>query len=90
MMFLLTTLNKNTISQETTASDSKSAPYSLSRLHPRWQTVQRVYSGCALWLYSVAVQRVCNGCARQAVQWLCSVVVLSDSSGGASSSAPPP
>ncbi|KAM1090062.1 hypothetical protein ACFX19_017953 [Malus domestica] len=41
MMFLPITLNKNKVSQETTASDSKSAPYSLSRLHPRWQVVQR-------------------------------------------------
>ncbi|KAM2280286.1 hypothetical protein ACFX1S_041024 [Malus domestica] len=46
--------------------------------------------GCTLCLCSVAVQRVCNDCARQAVQWQCSVVMLSDGSGGASSSAPPP
>ncbi|KAM1291754.1 hypothetical protein ACFX13_019144 [Malus domestica] len=51
MMFPLTTLNKNKVSQETTASDSKSAPYCLSRLHPRWQVVQREV-GCALCLWS--------------------------------------
>ncbi|KAM1758209.1 hypothetical protein ACFX1Q_008014 [Malus domestica] len=46
--------------------------------------------GKMLVIGSVTVQRVCNDYARQAVQWLCSMVVLSDGSGGASSSAPPP
>ncbi|KAM1189551.1 hypothetical protein ACFX2I_032988 [Malus domestica] len=51
-------------------------------------------SSYAQWPCLVVVQQVCNGCARQAVQWMCSVVVLvavlSKGSGGASSSAPPP
>ncbi|KAM1784825.1 hypothetical protein ACFX12_037798 [Malus domestica] len=43
----------------------------------QWLCSVPMVSSYAQWPCSMAVQRLCNGWARQAVQWLCSVVVLS-------------
>ncbi|KAM2668731.1 hypothetical protein EV2_020294 [Malus domestica] len=60
-------------------------PYSLSlaflrdgrQCNGQWMCSVPMVSSYAQWPCSMAVQRLCNGWARQAVQWLCSVVVLS-------------